>query len=93
MPNPFDELASRMDATISLRFGKPAEINGTPVTVVPSSLSAVLGPVEASVLTLIVFSPSYRPHRGDDVRWNQKAYTVSKFHQQNGKWVIQLESG
>lgn len=90
MPNPFGRLVGWMDKLTAQRMGEEAVINGVSVTAVSSLLPDLLGPVEGSVLVLMVFSADYRPTRDDKVQWRGNAYTVQKFHRRHGKWLIQL---
>lgn len=91
MPNPFDALAARMDATTVARFGRDVVINGAVLTGVESHFLPEMGPVSGDGLSVVIFSAVYRPHRNDQVMYQGESYIVTRHQVFNGKPQIWLE--
>lgn len=91
MPNPFDVLAARMDATTVARFGRDVVINGAVLTGVESHFLPEMGPVSGDGLSVVIFSADYRPHRNDQVMYQGESYIVTRHQVLNGKPQIWLE--
>ena len=91
MANAFDALATRMDAVTTARFGRDVVINGTVFTGVESHFLPEMGPVSGDGLSVVVFSPDYRPHRNDQVVYQGESYIVTRHQMFNGKPQIWLE--
>lgn len=90
MPNPFDNMVSRMDAATVATMGKTAIINGTPLSVVPAEFLEEMGPLKGNGLSLVVFSP-YTPKRNDVVVYEGESFAVTRHDIFNGKPRIFIE--
>lgn len=91
MANAFDALAARSLPHSSARFGREVVINGTVFTGVESHFLPEMGPVSGDGLSVVVFSPDYRPHRNDQVVYQGESYIVTRHQMFNGKPQIWLE--
>ena len=91
MPNPFEKLASRMDAATVTVMGEPVLINGEPSRAIESQFDAEMGPLAGEGLALVVFSTTLKPRKGDEVVWQEKTYKVTRQKTFNGKPQIWLE--
>lgn len=90
MPNPFDNMVSRMDAATVATMGKTAIINGTSVSVVPAGFLEEMGPLMGNGLSLVVFS-TYTPKRNDVVDYEGTSFAVTRHDIFNGKPRIFIE--
>jgi hypothetical protein len=91
MANPFDAMASRMDAATVRKMGRTAVINGVPVDVIPAELVDQMGPVSGNSISLVVFSETYRPRRNDEVVYEGETLSVTRHEKFNGKPRIFIE--
>ncbi|MDR3431048.1 MAG: DNA breaking-rejoining protein [Rouxiella aceris] len=91
MANAFDAMAARMDAATTARLGRDVVINGTGFIGVESHFLPEMGPVSGDGLSIVVFSPAYRPHRNDQVVYQGESYIVTRHQMFNGKTQIWLE--
>lgn len=91
MPNPFDKLASRMDAATVNKMGKPATINGEPMTVIPAEFLEEMGPMTGTGRSLVVFTAGYRPKRSDVVIFEGEEFILTRHERFNGKPRIFIE--
>lgn len=91
MPNPFDKLASRMDAATVTKMGKPATINGEPMMVIPAEFLEEMGPLTGTGRSLVVFTAGYRPKRSDVVIFEGEEFTLTRHERFNGKPRIFIE--
>lgn len=91
MPNPFDKLASRMDAATVNKMGKPATINGEPMTVIPAEFLEEMGPMTGTGRSLVVFTAGYRPKRSDVVIFEGEKFILTRHERFNGKPRIFIE--
>ncbi|WHP32834.1 ATP-binding protein [Trabulsiella odontotermitis] len=91
MANPFDTMAGRMDAATVRKMGRTAVINGVPVDVIPAELIEQMGPVSGNMVSLVVFSETYRPRRNDDVVYEGETFSVTRHDKFNGKPRIFIE--
>lgn len=91
MPNPFDLMVGRMDATTVKTMGKTVTINGVDHIAIESHLLAEMGPVNGDGITLVVFSEGYTPVRNDVVEYNGLSYMVTQHRLFNRKPQIWIE--
>ncbi|WP_368287317.1 ATP-binding protein [Kluyvera intermedia] len=91
MLNPFEKLASRMDAATVNKMGKPATINDIPMIVVPAEPLEEMGPLAGTGRALVVFTAGYRPHRGDVVVFEGEEFRLTRHERFNGKPRIFIE--
>ncbi|HDG1672998.1 TPA: ATP-binding protein [Kluyvera cryocrescens] len=91
MPNPFDKLASRMDAATVNKMGKPATINGEPMIVIPAEFLEEMGPMTGTGRSLVVFTAGYRPKRSDVVIFEGEEFILTRHERFNGKPRIFIE--
>ena len=91
MLNPFDKLASRMDAATVNKMGKPATINGEPMTVIPAEFLEEMGPMTGTGRSLVVFTAGYRPKRSDVVIFEGEEFILTRHERFNGKPRIFIE--
>ncbi|MFU0930900.1 ATP-binding protein [Kluyvera cryocrescens] len=91
MPNPFDKLASRMDAATVNKMGKPATINGEPMIVIPAEFLEEMGPMTGTGRSLVVFTAGYRPKRSDVVIFEGEEFILTRHDRFNGKPRIFIE--
>ncbi|HAT1569275.1 TPA: ATP-binding protein [Kluyvera cryocrescens] len=91
MPNPFDKLASRMDAATVNKMGKPAIINGEPMIVIPAEFLEEMGPMTGTGRSLVVFTAGYRPKRSDVVIFEGEEFILTRHERFNGKPRIFIE--
>lgn len=91
MPNPFDKLASRMDAATVNKMGKPAIINGEPMVVIPAEFLEEMGPMTGTGRSLVVFTAGYRPKRSDVVIFEGEEFILTRHERFNGKPRIFIE--
>lgn len=91
MANAFDALAARMDAVTTAWFGREVVINSAVFIGVESHFLPEMGPVSGDGLSVVVFSPDYRPHRNDQVVYQGESYIVTRHQLFNGKPQIWLE--
>lgn len=91
MPNPFDKLASRMDAATVNKMGKPATINGEPMIVIPAEFLEEMGPMTGTGRSLVVFTAGYRPKRSDVVIFEGEEFILTRHELFNGKPRIFIE--
>ena len=91
MPNPFDKLASRMDAATVNKMGKPATINGEPMIVIPAEFLEEMGLMTGTGRSLVVFTAGYRPKRSDVVIFEGEEFILTRHDRFNGKPRIFIE--
>ncbi|ADO48125.1 DNA breaking-rejoining protein [[Enterobacter] lignolyticus] len=91
MANPFDRIASRMDAATIRKMGKVAIINGQQVDVVPAELLEEMGPLSGTGRSLVVFTAGYQPRRTDVVEYDGENFTLTRHERFNGKPRIFIE--
>lgn len=91
MANAFGRLSARMDAVTVARMGKSVTINDREYFGVESHLLLELGPVNGDGVSLVIFTPGYRPRRNDRAVLDGQPYIVTKFQMMNGKPQIWLE--
>ena len=91
MPNPFYEMAGRMDAATIRTMGKTAVINDVPVDVVPAELLMEMGALSGSGISLVVFTAGYWARRNDAVEYDGEMYSVTRHELFNGKPRIFIE--
>ena len=91
MPNPFEKLASRMDAATVKKMGKPATINDIPMIVVPAESLEEMGPMAGTGRALVVFTAGYQPRRGDVVVFEGEDFHLTRHERFNGKPRIFIE--
>jgi len=91
MVNPFDRMASRMDAATIRKMGQTAIINGLQVDVVPAELLEEMGPLSGTGRALVVFTASYQPRRNDVVEYDGETFSLTRHEKFNGKPRIFIE--
>lgn len=91
MDNPFEKLASRMDAATVNKMGKPATINGEPMIVIPAEFLEEMGPMTGTGRSLVVFTAGYRPKRSDVVIFEGEEFILTRHERFNGKPRIFIE--
>lgn len=91
MPNPFEQMAARMDAATIRRMGDPVTINGNDFIAVESHFAPEMGPVVGDGISLVVFSENYQPRRNDELVWKGVGYKVTRCQMFNGKPQIWIE--
>lgn len=91
MANPFEKMASRMDAATVKKMGKPATINGDSVIVVPAEFLEQMGPMTGTGRSLVVFTDGYKPQRNDVVMFDGEVFSLTRHERFNGKPRIFIE--
>ncbi|WMY75413.1 ATP-binding protein [Buttiauxella selenatireducens] len=91
MASPFARFAARMDAATVTVMGEPVLINGESSSAVESQFVAEMGPLIGDGLSLVVFSTTLKPRKGDEVIWREKTYKVTRQQLFNGKPQIWIE--
>ncbi|EEU9452447.1 DNA breaking-rejoining protein [Escherichia coli] len=91
MPDPFSRMSARMDAVTVRKMGKTASINDVGMVVIPGETLAELNALSGTATSLVVFSPGYRPRRGDSVVYDGQQWTVTRYEKFNGKPMIFIE--
>lgn len=91
MASPFAQFAARMDAATVTVMGEPVQINGEPSSAIESQFVAEMGPLAGDGLSLVVFSTTMKPRKGDEVFWRGKTYKVTRQQLFNGKPQIWIE--
>ncbi|MXF06690.1 DNA breaking-rejoining protein [Escherichia coli] len=91
MSDPFSRLVAQMDSVTIRKMGKVARINDADVTVIPGETLAELNALSGPAVSLVVFSPEYRPRRGDCVVYDGQQWTVTRHERFNGKPMIFIE--
>ncbi|WP_230041934.1 DNA breaking-rejoining protein [Escherichia coli] len=87
----FSRLAAHMDAVTVRKMGETALINEVSMTVIPEETQAELNALSGPAVSLVVFSPGYRPRRGDRVVYDGQQWTVTRHERFNGKPMIFIE--
>lgn len=91
MASPFAQMAERMDAATVTQMGEPVLINGEPSNAIESQFVAEMGPLTGDSLSLVVFSSTLKPRKGDDVIWRGQPYKITRQQTFNGKPQIWIE--
>ena len=91
MPNAFDRMAGRMDASSMKMMGETITINGTAYIAIESHLLAEMGPLNGDGISLVVFTEEYIPRRNDVVSFKGASYQVTQHRLFNRKPQIWIE--
>ena len=91
MANPFEQMAARMDAATVKLMADTVTINGDSFDAIESQFVAEMGPLAGDGMSLVVFSTSTSPRKGDVITWKGKDYIVTRKQQFNGKPQIWIE--
>lgn len=91
MANPFEQMAARMDAATIKLMADTVTINGDNFDAIESQFVAEMGPLAGDGMSLVVFSTSASPRKGDVITWKGKDYIVTRRQQFNGKPQIWIE--
>lgn len=91
MANPFDQMVARMDAATVNLMANTVMINGASFDAIESQFVAEMGALAGDRLSLVVFSLSASPRKGDAVHWQGRDYIITRKQLFNGKPQIWIE--